>query len=271
MEEPPRAGSGPETKAGLRPPIFHTAVRVHPMLGILCDYLGSFLSPYTYIKMLAMANLLFSHSSSTGLSLQPGSTSKSCPYSSECYRCRTQGSPEGRSRPETSLPKGTRPAGNWPACWADRISVPTGPPATGTNVPPLSENTHLHLHLYLLGLWQENPSQGMSHHLCRESLPCLQPKTQMQMMPEPSLQGEWVLALDRDPEPFLETSCLGEWLALQPLSLPTSCGCHQLAPHRGQIECPSPELICISFVCSFLVMFYFFCGFMYFFLLNFCS
>ena len=76
-EESPRAGSGPGTKAGLTPPIFHNAVRVHLMLGNLCNYLGSFLSPYTYIKMLAMANLLFSHSSSTGLSLQSDSTSKS--------------------------------------------------------------------------------------------------------------------------------------------------------------------------------------------------
>ena len=104
-DESPRTGSGPGTKAGLTPPIFNTAVRVHPMLGILCDYLGSFLSPYTYIKMLAMANLLFSHSSSTGLSLQSDSTSKSCPYSSGCSRCRIQGSTEGTSRPETSLPR----------------------------------------------------------------------------------------------------------------------------------------------------------------------
>ena len=46
---------------------------------------------------------------------------------------------------------------------------------------PLSQNMHLHLHLhlYLLGLRQENPSQGMRHHLCGESLPWLQPKTQM--------------------------------------------------------------------------------------------
>ena len=36
------------------------------MLGILCDSLGSFLSPYTHITMLAMGNVLF-HSSSTGL------------------------------------------------------------------------------------------------------------------------------------------------------------------------------------------------------------
>ena len=89
-EESSRAGSGPGTKPSLTPPIFHTAVRVHPMLGILCDSLGSFLSPYTHIKMLAIANLLFSHSSSTGLSLQPDSTSKSCPYSSGCYRSRTR-------------------------------------------------------------------------------------------------------------------------------------------------------------------------------------
>ena len=103
-EESPRAGSGPGTKAGHTLSIFHNAVRVHPMLGILCDYLGSFLSPYTHIKMLAMANL-FSHSSSTGLSLQSDSTSKSYPYSSGCSRCRIQGSTEGTSRPETSLPR----------------------------------------------------------------------------------------------------------------------------------------------------------------------
>ena len=69
----------------------------------------------------------------------------------------------------------------------------------------LNENIHLHLHLYLLGLWQENPSQGMSHHLCRESLPCLLPKTQMPTMTDAPLQGERAPALDRDPEPFLET------------------------------------------------------------------
>ena len=135
-EESPRAGSGPGTKAGLTQPIFHNAVRVHPMLGILCDYLGSFLSPYTHIKMLVMANLLFSHSSSTGLSLQPDSTSKSCPYSSGCYRSRTQVFTEGRSRPETPHPKDTKPAGYWSAHWAYRTSVPAGPPATGTDVPP---------------------------------------------------------------------------------------------------------------------------------------
>ena len=134
-EESPRAGSGPGTKAGLTPPIFHTAVRVHPMLGILCDSLESFLFPYTHIKMLAMGNL-FSHSSSTGLSLQPDSTSKSCPYSSGCYRWRTQGSTEGRSRPKTSLPKDTGLAGYWPAHWAYQTSVPAGPPATGTDIPP---------------------------------------------------------------------------------------------------------------------------------------
>ena len=66
-EESHRPESGPGTKPGLTPPIFHTAVRVHPMLDILCDSLGSFLSLYTHIKMLAMGKLLFSHSSSTCL------------------------------------------------------------------------------------------------------------------------------------------------------------------------------------------------------------
>ena len=30
----------------------------------------------------------------------------------------------------------TRPAGYWPAHWTYRTSVPAGPPATGTDVPP---------------------------------------------------------------------------------------------------------------------------------------
>ena len=98
----------------------------------------------------------------------------------------------------------------------------------------------------------------MSHHLCRESLPWLLPKTQMPTMTDAPLQGERAPPLDRVLEPFLETPCPGEQLALQPLSLPASRGCHQLAPHPGQIECPSPELICIWCVCSILVMFYFF-------------
>ena len=63
----------------------------------------------------------------------------------------------------------------------------------------LSENILLHLHLHLLGLWQENPSQGMSHHLCRESLPWLLPKTQMPSLTDPLLQGQRAHSLDRDP------------------------------------------------------------------------
>ena len=123
---------------------------------------------------------------------------------------------------------------------------------------PLRENIHLHLQLYLLGLWQENPKQGMSYHLCRESLPWLLPKTQMPTMTDAPLQGEWAPPLDRVLEPFLETPCPGEQLALQPPSLPASCRCHQLAPHPGQLECPSPEVICIWYVYSCLVMLYFF-------------
>ena len=75
-------------------------------------------------------------------------------------------------------------------------------------------------------------------------------------MTDPPLQRERAPVLDKDPEPFQETCRPVEQLALQPPSLPASCGCHQLNPHSGQIECPSPELICIWCVCSFLVMFY---------------
>ena len=77
-------------------------------------------------------------------------------------------------------------------------------------------------------------------------------------MTDAPLQGERAPALDRDLEPILETPYPGERLALQPPSLPASCGCHQLMLHPGQLECPSPELICIWCVCSILVMFYFF-------------
>ena len=98
----------------------------------------------------------------------------------------------------------------------------------------------------------------MSHHLCRENLPWLLPETQMPMMTDAPLQGEQASTLDRDPEPFLETPRPGEQLALQPPSLSASRGCHQLTPHPGQIEFPSPELILLWFVCSFLVMFYLF-------------
>ena len=133
---------------------------------------------------------------------------------------------------------------------------------------PLSRNIHLHLHLYLLKLWQENSSQGMSHHLRRESLPWLLLKTQMPTMTDPPLQGEQALALDRDPDPFLETPRPGARLALQPPSLSASRGCHQLSPHPGEIEFPSPELILIWFVCSFLVIF--FLWLYVFFLLSFC-
>ena len=104
--------------------------------GYSLQFSGKLSVPYTHIKMLEMGNLLFSHSSSAGLSLQPDSTSKSCPHSSGCYRSRTQVFTEGRSRPETPHPKDTKPAGYWSAHWAYRTSVPAGPPATGTDVPP---------------------------------------------------------------------------------------------------------------------------------------
>ena len=78
---------------------------------------------------------LFSHTSSTGLSLQPDSTSKSCPYS-----CGTTGAGSRdplRGHRDLRLPfPDTRPAGYWPAHWTYRTSVPAGPPATGTDVPP---------------------------------------------------------------------------------------------------------------------------------------
>ena len=88
-------------------------------------------------------------------------------------------------------------------------------------------------------------------------------------MTDPPLQGEWTPALDRDPDPFLETPRPGARLTLQPPSLSDSRGCHQLAPHPGEIEFPSPELILIWFVFSFPVIFFFLYGFVNLFLLSF--
>ena len=135
----------------------------------------------------------------------------------------------------------------------------------------LSPNVHLHLHLHphLLGLWQENPSQGMSYHLCRESLPWLLLKTQMPMMTDQPLQGERAPVLDRDPEPVLETPGPGEPWALQLLSLSVPHGCNQLAPHPGETEVPSLEGLCIWFFSTYVVLFYFFYGVLYFFWLSF--
>ena len=109
----------------------------------------------------------------------------------------------------------------------------------------------------------------MSYHLCRESLPWLRPTTQMPMMTDPPLQGERAPALDRDPEPFLETPRPGAWLALQPPSLSAPHGCYQLAPHPGEIEFPSLQGLFIWILCNFFVLFYVFYGFLSFFRLSF--
>ena len=104
-------------------------------MGIVSKVQGRMLSPERHRARLAMSNLFFSHASSTSPQLQPGSTSKTCPYGDGCYRCRTQGSTEGRLRPEPSPRKDTGPAGYWPAPREDQISVPAGHPAPGTNAP----------------------------------------------------------------------------------------------------------------------------------------
>lgn len=129
---------------------------------------------------------------------------------------------------------------------------------------PLSQNLHLHVHLYLLGLWQENPRQRRSHRLGRESLPWLPRNTQTPTMTHPPLQEERAPALDRDPEPLPETPRPGERSALQPPSLSAHRGRRQLGLPPGDMEFLSPELLCIWFVSTFLVMFYFLYGFLYF-------
>ncbi len=139
-EESPRAGSGPGTKAGLTSPIFHTAVPEGillglPRVGLVFKVQGRIPTPQRHRARPAMRNLFFSHSSSTRPQVQPGSTSKTCLYGDGCYRCTTQGSTEGRLRPEISPPKDTGPARYRPAHWEDQISVPAGTPAPGANAP----------------------------------------------------------------------------------------------------------------------------------------
>ncbi|XP_043294981.1 uncharacterized protein LOC122422604 isoform X1 [Cervus canadensis] len=129
---------------------------------------------------------------------------------------------------------------------------------------PLGPNVHLHLHLHPLGLWQENPSQGMSYHLCRQSLPWLLLNTQTPTMTDQPLQGQRAPLLDRDPEPVLETPGPGEPWALQPLSLSAPHGCHQLAPHPGETDFPSLEGLFIWFFSTYFVLFYLFYGVLYF-------
>ncbi|CAI9164044.1 unnamed protein product [Rangifer tarandus platyrhynchus] len=79
----------------------------------------------------------------------------------------------------------------------------------------------------------------------RESLPWLLPKTQTPTMTDPPLQGERAPVLDRDPEPVPETPGPGEPWALQRRSLSAPRGCHHLAPHPGEIQFTSPEILVI--------------------------
>ena len=270
-EEFSRAESRPGAKAGLTPPILQTAVRE----GILCwVFFGILWEAFCPRICNDKAGLWVIFSSLTALTpafkVNQAPLSNPVPTEVVAPGAGTRDPLKGDRDLRLPLPKtpGLQGTGQHPGQIAALCLQDPQPQAPMSH--PLSENIHLHLHLYLLGLWQENPSQGMSHHLCRESLPWLLPKTQTPRMTDPPLQGEQAPTLDRDPEPFLETLCPGEWLALQPPSLSASRGCHQLAPHPGETEFPSPEFIFILFVCSFLMLFYFFMALCIFFLLSFC-
>ena len=195
------------------------------MLGILCNSLGSFLSRIhtskcwrwvTFSSLTALA--LASNYNQTPLP-SPGPTAVGATYAEP--RDPLRGDQDLRLPfPNTlgQLDTGQQTGYIRPLCLQD-------PQPKAPMSHPLSENIHLHLHLYLLRLWQENPSQGMSHHLCRESLPWLLPKTQMPSLTDLLLQGKRAPARDRDLKPFLETSCPGDLFALQPPSpwMPSTC------------------------------------------------
>lgn len=119
------------------PPILHTSVPKDIRRWVFFgNLLEAFCPGIRTCQGWPVGKLCFSPSSSTGLQLEPGSTSQTCPYTGGGSRCRTQGSTEGRWRTETCPRRDTRPAGYWPAHRADRISVPAGPPVPGTDVPP---------------------------------------------------------------------------------------------------------------------------------------
>jgi len=273
-EEFSRAESRPGAKAGLTPPILQTAVRE----GILCwVFFGILWEAFCPRICNDKAGLWVIFSSLTALTpafkVNQAPLSNPVPTEVVAPGAGTRDPLKGDRDLRLPLPKtpGLQGTGQHPGQIAALCLQDPQPQAPMSH--PLSENIHLHLHLYLLGLWQENPSQGMSHHLCRESLPWLLPKTQTPQMSDPPLQGERAPALDRDPDPFplpfLETPCPREGLALQPLSLYAPHGHHQLAPNPGETGFPSPESLFIWFFWNFLVLLYVFFGFLYFFPLSF--
>ncbi|CAN0155229.1 unnamed protein product [Rangifer tarandus platyrhynchus] len=130
---------------------------------------------------------------------------------------------------------------------------------------PLSPNIHhhLHLHLHLLGLWQDNLTQGMRYHLCRESLPWLLLKTQTPTMTDQLLQGQRAPVLDRHLEPVPETPGPEEPWAMQPGALSAPRGCHHLAPHPGDTEFPSLEGLFVWLFSTYVVLVYLLYGVLY--------
>ncbi|XP_043294984.1 proline-rich protein 2-like isoform X1 [Cervus canadensis] len=91
-----------------------------------------------------------------------------------------------------------RPAGYWPAHWADRTSVPAGPPAPGTHVPPPQPEPPPPRAPAPAWALAGEPESG--HELPPlQGEPALAPaQDPMPMMTDSPLQGEQAPALDRE-------------------------------------------------------------------------
>ena len=213
---------------------------------------ASILSPYTHIKMLAWV----SFSSLTALALASNYNQTPLPSSVPTAVVATGAGSRDQLRGDRDLrlpfPKTSGQLGTGQHTGHIRPLCLQDPQPQALIFHPLSENFHLHLHLYLLRLWQENPSQGISHHLCRESLPWLLPKTATPMMNDPPLQEEQAPTLNRDPEPFLETPCLGSssLCSLHPCLLPVDS--INSLPTQGRLSCLHLSLfssgLCVAFL-----------------------
>ena len=198
---------------------------------------ASILSPYTHIKRLEWVNF----SSLTALALASNYSQTTLPSPVPTAVVSIGAGPRDPLRGDLDLrlpfPKTPGQLGTSQHTGHIRPLCLQDPQPQALMFHPLSKNFHLHLHLYLLRLWQENLSQEMSHHLCRESLPWLLPKTATPMMTDTPLQVEQAPALNRYPETFLETPCLGSGslCSLHPCLLPVD-GNNSL-PTQGRLSC----------------------------------
>lgn len=128
-------------KAGFPPPIFYSAVTVHPMMGILYDSLGKLFCPVFHIQTVVVGNLTLKAPNWPLITIRLHFQVLS--LLQWVLQMQDPGNPQRRSRPGTSFPKTPGPAGtgqHWavrPLCLQDpqpQAWCPT--PSTYKNIPP---------------------------------------------------------------------------------------------------------------------------------------